>query len=725
MEAKPRIAAIVLLLSCHLAVGDGLDSIVPADAVAFVELANTEALRSDFEASALGAAIRSSKLLSYLRTAAGAGWAFAATLATGLPAEELRQCLGERVAVALLDFKSPADLKARVPVVLILEAADPGKLQEALAGQLQLFSSLQPGLDFHQSRHGETKLYGLTLPGGPRLALAVVGKAVVAGTHAGVAALLDARGDRPRLRDHALYASLRKRLGGDGLFAYVNVRALKERSGIATNPVRLGALAALGLSRSEAAALAIGFDRGQVRERLFIHTGPQPTGLVRMLTAGRPVRPTAVRFVPKGYTALALLSLRDVSLWDRLRTMLAQAAGPGAADFLDKAIARVQQQNGINIKDDILETFGDEAVLAIDLRRLKSFFGAGREPLPEELPILFAARLAKPAVLAATLDKLAASQALWQQGVERKAKRIGNRTLYSFSLPLNPDLRPSYLISEESLLASVRPEPVAAALEAPKAPFTLKAPPPARPVHAMVQVDDAALLSAILDSIRDELPPSASRFVAELDALIAHLHGYQATLRREENGVLIEAHSDLGTLATFFLVAVLFDQGNAIVARRVERDFDKIANALENYRKQKGHYPETLDQLVPDFLPEVPHDRFLPRLPYAYSRGKPNAQGQPPDAWLLTSVGPDKRSNIPVDQFDPVEWSKKLRSTDPADVQLLKRLIYRFHPERYRDERKNDDEGDIFRMSGRGLRQAPKPAPVPPKPAPEPADDNF
>ncbi len=725
MRAKPKIAAIVLLVACRVGGGGGLDAVVPADTVAYVELANTKQFRSDFETSALGAAIRSSKLLSYLRTAAGAGWAFAATLLTGLPADELRECLGDHVALALLDFKDPADLKARVPVVLLLEAADPARLRGVLATQLQLFSSLQPELELTQTKRGDTTVHEVALPGGQRLALAVVGNAVVVGTGQGVSALLDAPGDKAHLRDNALYARLRKRLGDDGLFAYANIRALKDKSGVATNPVRLGALAALGLASSEAAALAIGFDHGQVRERLFIHTGPQPTGLVRMLTAGRPTEPTSIRFVPKGYTAVVFLSLRDVGLWDRLRTMLVQAAGLAAADFLEKAVARIEQQNGVNIKSDVFDAFGDEVLVAIDLRKLKSFFGAGREPLPEELPILFAARLAKPAVLAATLDKLAASQALWQQGVERKAKRLGNRTLYSFSLPLNPDLRPSYVISEKSLLASLRPEPVVAALEAPKAPFALEATPPKQAVHAMLQFDDAAFLSAVLDSIRDELPPSASTLLSELDALIGRLRGYQAILRREDDGVLIEARSDLGTIATFLVAAALFDQGNRVVARRVEKDLERIADALESYRKQKGHYPETLDQLVPDFLPEVPRDRFLPRRPYAYSRGKPNAQGQLPDAWLLTSVGPDKRPNIPVDQFDPPEWSKKLRSTDPADVQLLKRVIYRFHPERYRDERKNDDEGDIFRVGGRGLEQAAKAAPPPGKPQAEPADDNF
>ncbi len=714
------------LMAGVVASGATLDGIVPGDAVAFVEVGDTRELLADFDASALGRAVRASRLLSYLRTVLGAGYGFLGTVVTGLPAQELDRALGNHLALALLDFKDPADLRARVPVVLLLEATEPAKLHDALVAQLQLLSLLGTDLEASEKKHGDLTVHELAGPRGPRLAFATVGNVLVAGTSGGVGALLSSAG-KPALADNPLYARIRKRLGGDGLFAFLNVRALKDKSGVAANPLQLRALGALGLGASEAAALSIAFEGGRVRERLFVHTGTQPTGLVRMLTAGRPVEPTMLRFIPGTYTAVLAFSLRDVGLWDRFRTMLVQAAGPGAGDFLQTIVTRVEQQHGINIKSDVLDAFGDEVAVGIDLSRLESFFGAPREPTPEEVPVVFAARLAKPQVLSATLDKLAASQALWQQGVERKARKVGDQTLYSFSVPLNPDVRPSYVLSGDTLLASLRPEPLQAALAAPQKPFALKAAGPNQPVHAMVQFDDSAFLASVLRCIRGELPAGTARLLADLEPVIASLRGYQATLRREQGGVLIEARSDLGTLGTFALAAILFDQGNRVVARRVEGDFDRLAKALERYREQKGHYPETLDQLVPDFLPELPRDRFAPRRAYGYSRGQPGPEGKLPDAWLLTSVGPDKRPNIPVEQFDPPQWSRKLASNDPEDIQLLKRAIYRFQPDRYRDERKNDDEGDLYRMGGRGLKQTPpqQPRPEPRTPAREAADDNF
>jgi hypothetical protein len=185
--------------------------------------------------------------------------------------------------------------------------------------------------------------------------------------------------------------------------------------------------------------------------------------------------------------------------------------------------------------------------------------------------------------------------------------------------------------------------------------------------------------------------------------------------------MILEARSDLGTLGTFLVAAIIMDQSHRTVSARVEKDFAQIGAALEKYRAEHNQYPETLDQLVPAFLPSVGGDRFAPKRAYGYSRGRPDAAGARPDAWILTSVGPDKRPDLPLDQFDPPAWSARLRSQDPQELAQVKRVVYRFRPEIYDDERKNDDEGDLFEMGGRGLRAPAPPAPKPPPP-PKPRD---
>jgi hypothetical protein len=115
-------------------------------------------------------------------------------------------------------------------------------------------------------------------------------------------------------------------------------------------------------------------------------------------------------------------------------------------------------------------------------------------------------------------------------------------------------------------------------------------------------------------------------------------------------------------------------------------------------------------------LPHLAQDRFEPKRAYGYSRGRPDATGKYPDAWIVTSVGPNKRPDIPLDQFDPVQWPANLRSHDPETIAKLKRAIYRFRADQYKDERKNDDEGDLYRMGGKGLGGLPR-QPKAPQPA--------
>jgi hypothetical protein len=275
---------------------------------------------------------------------------------------------------------------------------------------------------------------------------------------------------------------------------------------------------------------------------------------------------------------------------------------------------------------------------------------------------------------------------------------------------------------DNTLLLSLRPEPVAAAIDAWKVKKTFggAAAQQTAPAHLSLQMSDGQMLEALLACVRDELPAGVQRLLPDIDRALDTLHGYRAELRAEGQGLTLETRSDLGTLGTLVVAAILIEQGHAVVARRVEGDFDTIATALEEYHRQHDRYPESLEQLVPNLLPALAGDRFAPKRPYGYQRAQ---VGDGPDAWVLTSVGPDKQPNIPVEQFDPPAWAARRNSQNPEDIAALKRVVYRFHPEHYKDERKNDDEGDLVRMGGKGLTAPATPRPATPRPpaVPRPA----
>jgi hypothetical protein len=64
--------------------------------------------------------------------------------------------------------------------------------------------------------------------------------------------------------------------------------------------------------------------------------------------------------------------------------------------------------------------------------------------------------------------------------------------------------------------------------------------------------------------------------------------------------------------------------------------------AVKAYEKDKGHIPDTLNELVPEYLPSVPADPFGGR-PFGYL--KSSVPGLPPKAWAVYSVGNDSKDN--------------------------------------------------------------------------------
>ncbi|HUT34528.1 MAG TPA: hypothetical protein VNE39_13660 [Planctomycetota bacterium] len=696
-----------------------IERLVPANALALVQATDTARLRAAFEQSALSEAIQASHVLRYLRAAAGAAFEFGSTLLSGLPADELRACLGPRAGIVLLDVKDVADLRQRVPVVLLLEAADAKKLEATLLAQFDVLSLLNEKLALARREHLGVAVHELRLPNGGFLAFAFCQEVLVVGGREGVNALLSSQvGAAPRLATTPSYQAVRQGLGkpGAALFAYVNLRALLQRLAPGADPAQIKPLQVIGIANAQAAGLALDFSGRQLRERLFVALEGPPTGVLRLLTEGEPVAFTADKFVPRGYSLVLSVALRDVGLWDRLRSLVDQTRGPVGVDWLETVARHVEQEFGFHPKGGIADTLSDELFAALDLSQFRSFHGSGRQPKAQELPLLVGARLRDAAALKATADRLAANQKLWEKGVQRTTIEHEGVAISAFRTPLNPEVRPSHVIVDDTLLFSLRPEPLTAALTARKGAKTFAGPGPAPKAHVCLQVNDAQLLAAILAAIRDELPQPAKRLLPEADKILGGLHGYRAALRRTPEGIAVEAQSDIGTVGTLAAALLMLDQGKAIIARRVSADFDQIGTALEACRAKKGQYPETLDQLVPDFLPHLGSDRFVPAFPYRYSRGRPGADGALPDAWILVSLGPDHRPDIPIEQFDPPAWAAALQSQDPAEIERLKRVLYRFRPEQCPDERKNDDEGDLFRMGGRGLAPRTAPAEKPKEP---------
>jgi hypothetical protein len=125
--------------------------------------------------------------------------------------------------------------------------------------------------------------------------------------------------------------------------------------------------------------------------------------------------------------------------------------------------------------------------------------------------------------------------------------------------------------------------------------------------------------------------------------------------------VVKNAWNTPGTRERFCIVAMLVPQAGESIRNaqlgHQQHDATLVALALESYRRRHARYPDALESLVPDFIAELPPDRFdgLP-IKYRVIDGKP----------LLYSVGMDRdddngRANL-NDPFGQHNW------LSPAEV---------------------------------------------------------
>ena len=113
------------------------------------------------------------------------------------------------------------------------------------------------------------------------------------------------------------------------------------------------------------------------------------------------------------------------------------------------------------------------------------------------------------------------------------------------------------------------------------------------------------------------------------------------------------------------LLAVVPEIGFGYAAGQLlteERDATLVAVADEQFHRRNDVWPERLDQLVPDFLPDVPPDRTTGE-PLAYRL----VDGEP----LLYSVGVDREDNGGLAAADPLAMNSVIVDFLPRSVRTI------------------------------------------------------
>ncbi len=101
-----------------------------------------------------------------------------------------------------------------------------------------------------------------------------------------------------------------------------------------------------------------------------------------------------------------------------------------------------------------------------------------------------------------------------------------------------------------------------------------------------------------------------------------------------------------GKMMTVMLLPAAVQVAEAHAETNVHHDLIKIAIALELWRRERGEYPQTIDQLSPSQLDPIPPDRFT---------GNPLRYETTKDGYLLYSVGRDKQDDGGIDREESLQ----------------------------------------------------------------------
>ena len=632
-------------------------------------------------------------------------------LLTSLPKEQFGPLLDGGCAVALLrsDPRSSGQNAAaggRIPALLLLDTSRLSpearkSIEQTLTGALGLLLADRAA---PRSSAGVEPLgdhvYQIKLGGGAEeLAIAFTDSAVVAGFKADVV-------NRPAggtLAKNECYQTVARRVGlGSDLGGFVDIRSLiDELDQRRPNTGRQESLKRLGAGSFASLGMRTTLGKGGVVDRFFIATRER-TSWVRHLPTAQ-VKLQAATFVPADYDlCLAVDAGPGEKWWDAIRATIGEIKGADALQHFDDQHDAFEAPFGISLRDDILSSIDGEMFFAADTDRLSEIAGDGVDAA--KVPYLMGFKVKQPETLAKALDRVFESDVMWDQmGVERRDLNAGEIRIVQLASLYEPRLKPGYAFVDGYFLFSPRCEAVKQAIEARQtgrnlaadAGFTRLRKTLPEAANAELFARTAILYRELFKAYRAGIPeqmlPAADKLGPEIEALPETM----ASVSLLEDGISATVNSPVGTALAASSIRLFRNAAQRIRLDRTREVLNSVAAALEKYRQAKGSYPARIEELIPDFLEEIPADPYAPwGLPvrYALSHGRDGL----PDGYVLASCGPDGREDFDLRLFDAATWQQRQESEDEATVAELRAAIYQFRKDVYADERGIADEGDIL-----------------------------
>ncbi|MBM4045769.1 MAG: hypothetical protein FJ279_11695 [Planctomycetes bacterium] len=683
-----------------------LDAVVPADVIMYLEFKDVKGMRAGFEKSMLGQVVQNSELLSAGRDFGLAAGRLGSIFVTGVPIKEFQDILLNDAGLVVFDLEPGAGRAKQPPMAFIAHVgANKQKLADLIEQKVKpRLTAFNPKVKFEPESYGKTSIECLSVPNKPPTYAAFIGDVFAIGpSKTAVQRIADAsEGKGQRLADLPAYVTIKERTTLDtGARLYVNADMLigKVRGDLEQNTKQREGFTALGILNLKGIGASTAFKGEGMYDKFFLHMGGEKVGLARLPSESATKPPRGADFIPEGYHFYVAT---DFGTGEALRQAVAQFIRDLKGDEPLNKLAQVaqvwEQQMGIRFKDELLDQLGGEMFAALQVQNLGELIASGKKPGPKDLWLVAGVQVKDGQAIKTVITQFIRSEFLARQGITQDSYPYRDIELSVVTLPQNPAVTPAYAVVEGFFLFSLQSETLEKAIDAITSKATLAATPGHKALAEMLSpksnmrgyVDVKTLASVLLSVASKKGPRQVQPFLPEIATAADRLFPMGLALAGHKDGVVGESY---GPISGPFIISTLASVGNLTKstegrdAEAARNGMKKVANALKQYQVDNKAYPQSLDQLVPLYLKELPKDPFQPGQMFAY--GKSDA------GFVLVSPGPDRKLDVDVAAFNLADWKKRTDSRDPVDIAYMKGKVHQYLKGRFPDEQAPDDEGDI------------------------------
>jgi hypothetical protein len=687
-------------------------SVVPADALLYIEARDLESLKKGLDQTPLGAVIATENpgagaglLLNLLR--------FGLKVYSGAPLEQWSGHLDGSVALVLLPLtEKPGPVGP--PVIFLAKLRNGPEFRRFLdTAAIPSLLDVAPHIELETEPVGQYTLEKIRdTRKKEALHFAILDNLAVIGNAPGLRRFLTGYKVGPVLAESENYVAALKKAAPEGqLRAYFNaaqtLRPFLEAAERLPDGKRKSQIA--GLPSLGEVAGSLRYEAGAAKERIFLRRSPaEPTGIALAFIQPKPRPLEGAKFVSPAYPLYVSVNLESGPAFRQaVQNTVRNVIGEEAAAQMEQGRQFLEQTLNVNLEQEIWANLTGEAVFAMDIPRLKESLLENAELPPKaKWSFLFGLSIQNRDILWNAFKKALGSQAALDQGYVHEtaekdeaqlitAKRRGRSMTFAFL--------PDFLVFSESA------DMVAAALKARAEKKSLADDPAFKERLALhpegqnlvVHFDVRRVTSDLSQVLAQFAHPAGALALKEFEPVIRELRPATAVGAVQQDGFALDAYSSEGLALHFLSVGVLIDalkKSPGMRAVRAKRDMERITVAIDSYFIDNGTFPPTLEALTPKYMRQVPNDPFGWK-PYRYHPGpvtKEDERELHTTIWLLVGLGPDLQEDIPVKEVDPLALQKRLNSSTPEDEDYLRKVTYRYRPDKYRLEDRILDRGDIY-----------------------------